>query len=41
MLELTHNMPGKSNPVIARRRPGNKGLVIRLTRRGSKRSSRS
>ncbi|MGC1800216.1 MAG: site-specific integrase [Solirubrobacterales bacterium] len=25
MLEFTHNVPGKSNPVIARRRPGNKG----------------
>jgi integrase len=25
MLELTHYVPGKSNPVIARRRPGNKG----------------
>jgi integrase len=25
MLERTYNVPGKSNPVIARRRPGNKG----------------
>jgi hypothetical protein len=25
MLELTHNVPGRSNLVIARRRPGNKG----------------
>ena len=41
MLELTHFVPGKSNPVIARADPGTKAVVIRLIHRGSKRSLRS
>ena len=40
MLELTDYVAGKSTQFIARRRPGNKGVAIRLTHRGSKRSLR-
>jgi hypothetical protein len=41
MLELIHYVPGKSNPVIARRRPGNKGRRYPADPPGSKRSLRS
>ena len=41
MLELTDHVPGKSNQAIGGRRPGDKDVVIRLIRRGSKKSLRS
>ena len=40
MLELRDHVGGKSNQVIAIRRPGNKGRRIRLIRRELKRSLR-
>ncbi len=40
MLELTDHVAGTANKVITRRRPGTRDVVIRLTRRGWKRSLR-